>query len=89
MPLTMRRASHGDAGRTVWTPRTWSASTRDVQAGKHRAAGVIHIDFQRGSIKAEIVSFDDLVEAGSMNAATSGDSGRTQTGTRTFISPGP
>src|SRR5689334_8813345 len=34
-----------------------------------QAAGVIHTDFQRGFIKAEIVSFDDLVEAGSMVAA--------------------
>jgi ribosome-binding ATPase len=33
------------------------------------AAGVIHTDFQRGFIKAEIVSYDDLVEAGSMTAA--------------------
>ena len=34
-----------------------------------QAAGVIHTDFQRGFIKAEVVSFDDLVAAGSMNAA--------------------
>ena len=33
------------------------------------AAGVIHTDFQRGFIKAEIVSFDDLVDAGSMAEA--------------------
>ncbi|MDQ2755262.1 MAG: redox-regulated ATPase YchF [Actinomycetota bacterium] len=33
------------------------------------AAGVIHTDFQRGFIKAEIVSFEDLVAAGSMAAA--------------------
>ncbi len=33
------------------------------------AAGVIHTDFQRGFIKAEVVSYDDLVAAGSMNAA--------------------
>jgi hypothetical protein len=33
------------------------------------AAGVIHTDFQKGFIKAEIVSFDDLVEAGTMAAA--------------------
>ena len=33
------------------------------------AAGVIHTDFQRGFIKAEIVSFEDLVAAGNMNAA--------------------
>ena len=31
-----------------------------------QAAGVIHTDFERGFIKAEIVSFDDLVAAGSM-----------------------
>jgi len=30
------------------------------------AAGVIHTDFQRGFIKAEIVSYDDLVALGSM-----------------------
>jgi ribosome-binding ATPase len=34
-----------------------------------QAAGVIHTDFQRGFIKAEVVSFDDLVAAGSVNAA--------------------
>jgi GTP-binding protein YchF len=33
------------------------------------AAGVIHTDFQRGFIKAEIVSYDDLVAAGSIAAA--------------------
>ena len=27
------------------------------------AAGVIHTDFQRGFIKAEVVSFDDLIAA--------------------------
>ncbi|MFC7487617.1 redox-regulated ATPase YchF [Knoellia sp. CPCC 206453] len=34
-----------------------------------QAAGVIHTDFQRGFIKAEIVSFSDLDETGSMAAA--------------------
>jgi hypothetical protein len=33
------------------------------------AAGVIHTDFQRGFIKAEIVAYDDLVAAGSLPAA--------------------
>ena len=33
------------------------------------AAGVIHTDFQKGFIKAQIVSFDDLVAAGSENGA--------------------
>jgi hypothetical protein len=35
------------------------------------AAGVIHTDFSKGFIKAEIVSYDDLVAAGSMAAARS------------------
>ena len=35
------------------------------------AAGVIHTDFQKGFIKAEVVSFDDLIAAGSMSAAKS------------------
>jgi GTP-binding protein YchF len=36
-----------------------------------KAAGVIHTDFEKGFIKAEVVSFDDLVAAGSMAAAKS------------------
>ncbi len=34
-----------------------------------QAAGVIHTDFERGFIRAEVISYDDLVSAGSMNAA--------------------
>jgi ribosome-binding ATPase YchF (GTP1/OBG family) len=30
-----------------------------------QAAGVIHTDFEKGFIKAEIVSYDDLIAAGS------------------------
>lgn len=33
------------------------------------AAGVIHSDFQRGFIRAEVVAYQDLVEAGSWHAA--------------------
>jgi ribosome-binding ATPase len=33
------------------------------------AAGVIHTDLERGFIRAEVVSYDDLVAAGSMDAA--------------------
>ncbi|ANS76165.1 GTP-binding protein [Paenibacillus yonginensis] len=33
------------------------------------AAGVIHSDFERGFIRAEVVSYEDLIAAGSMNAA--------------------
>jgi GTP-binding protein YchF len=36
-----------------------------------QAAGVIHTDFERGFIKAEIVGFDDLVSAGSIAEARS------------------
>ncbi|MSW23736.1 MAG: DUF933 domain-containing protein, partial [Actinobacteria bacterium] len=31
--------------------------------------GVIHTDFQKGFIKAEVVSYDDLVATGSMTEA--------------------
>ena len=43
----------------------------DHQAGLRRAAaaGVIHTDFEKKFIKAEIVSFDDLDAAGSMAEA--------------------
>ena len=34
-----------------------------------QAAGKIHTDFERGFIRAEVVSYDNLVEQGSMNAA--------------------
>lgn len=34
-----------------------------------QAAGVIHSDFERGFIRAEVVSYEQLVEAGSMTAA--------------------
>ena len=34
-----------------------------------KAAGVIHTDFEKGFIKAEIVSYDDLIAAGSLAAA--------------------
>ena len=34
-----------------------------------QAAGVIHTDFEKGFIKAEVVSFDDLVDAGSIAEA--------------------
>jgi len=33
------------------------------------AAGAIHTDLQRGFIRAEVISYDDLVAAGSMDAA--------------------
>jgi ribosome-binding ATPase len=50
-------------------PKEARAWTVPVGATAPEAAGVIHSDFQRGFIKAEIVSYDDLVGAGSMTAA--------------------
>jgi ribosome-binding ATPase len=45
----------------AWTIRQgWTAP---------QAAGVIHTDFQRGFIKAEVVAYADLVDAGSMAEA--------------------
>src|SRR5260221_10941366 len=40
-----------------------------IGATAPEAAGVIHTDFKRGFIKAEIVSYDDLIAAGSIAAA--------------------
>ncbi len=52
-------------------PKEARAWTIRKGATAPEAAGVIHTDFQRGFIKAEVVSFDDVVEAGSMAAARS------------------
>ena len=48
--------------------RAWTIHKGDTAP---MAAGVIHTDFQRGFIKAEVVSFQDLVDAGSMAEARS------------------
>ena len=50
-------------------PKESRAWTIPVGATAPEAAGVIHTDFQRGFIKAEIVSFHDLIEAGTMAQA--------------------
>ncbi|MBC7633493.1 redox-regulated ATPase YchF [Aeromicrobium sp.] len=52
-------------------PKESRAWTIPKGATAPQAAGVIHTDFERGFIKAEIVSFGDLVEAGSMATAKS------------------
>jgi GTP-binding protein YchF len=46
--------------------RAWTIHTGDTAPV---AAGVIHSDFERGFIKAETVSYDDLVASGSVAAA--------------------
>ncbi len=50
-------------------PKESRAWVIPVGATAPEAAGVIHSDFQRGFIKAEIVGFNDLMTAGSMSAA--------------------
>ena len=45
--------------------RAWTV-TRGSLAPE--AAGKIHTDFEKGFIKAEVVSYDDLIREGSMNA---------------------
>jgi hypothetical protein len=46
--------------------RAWTIHVGDTAP---QAAGVIHTDFQKGFIKAEVVGYDDLVAAGSLVAA--------------------
>jgi GTP-binding protein YchF len=43
----------------------------EVRRGAHapEAAGVVHTDFERGFIRAEVVSYEDLAASGSMEAA--------------------
>ena len=57
-------------------PKETRAWTIRAGATAPEAAGVIHTDFQHGFIKAEVVSFDDLVEAGSMPAANAAGKAR-------------
>ncbi|SDC40938.1 hypothetical protein SAMN05421734_10836 [Pelagirhabdus alkalitolerans] len=54
----------------------FTAGEQEVRAWTFRkgikapqAAGIIHTDFERGFIRAETVSYDDLVNAGSMGVA--------------------
>jgi GTP-binding protein YchF len=46
--------------------RAWTIHVGDTAP---KAAGVIHTDFERGFIKAEVISFADLMETGSVVAA--------------------
>ena len=48
--------------------RAWTIHKGDTAP---EAAGVIHTDFQKGFIKAEVISFDELMAAGSMQEAKS------------------
>jgi GTP-binding protein YchF len=56
---------------TFLTAGPKEARAWEIKAGATapEAAGVIHTDFQRGFIKAEVISYDDLIAAGSVAAA--------------------
>jgi GTP-binding protein YchF len=60
--------------------RAWTI-TRGATAPQ--AAGVIHGDFERGFIAADVVDYDDLVAAGSLQAARS--AGKLRTEGKTYI----
>ncbi len=67
----IRAAYHLLGLRTFLTAGEKEARAWTIHAGDAapEAAGVIHSDFEKGFIKAETVSYDDLVAAGSMAAA--------------------
>ena len=67
----IRAAYHLLGLRTYLTAGEKEARAWTIHAGDTalQAAGVIHSDFERGFIKAETVSYADLVAAGSMAAA--------------------
>ena len=53
-----------------------TAGEKEVRAWTFRkgmtapqCAGVIHTDFEKGFIKADVISYDELIAAGSMQAA--------------------
>jgi len=57
--------------RTYYTSGETETKAWTIRAGMlaPQAAGVIHTDFEKGFIRAETVSYDDLSEQGSMSAA--------------------
>ena len=63
----------------AWTIRRGSTAPQ--------AAGVIHTDFERGFIAAQVVDFDDLIAAGSETAAKSAGKMRTE-GKEYVMQPG-
>ena len=50
-------------------PKEARAWTIKIGTKAPQAAGKIHSDFERGFIRAEVVSYDNLVRCGSYNAA--------------------
>ncbi len=70
--------SYLTAGKTevrAWTIKQGSSAPQ--------AAGAIHTDFERGFIAADVVSYPDLIEAGSLVSAKS--AGKVRTEGKTYI----
>ncbi len=59
-------------------PKESRAWTIPIGATAPQAAGTIHTDFERGFIKAEIVGYDDLIEAGSLAAVRAAGKARVE-----------
>jgi GTP-binding protein YchF len=59
-------------------PKETRAWTIRKGATAPEAAGVIHTDFQRGFIKAEVIAYEDLVELGSVVAARNAGKARVE-----------
>ena len=59
-------------------PKEARAWTIHVGETAPQAAGTIHTDFERGFIKAEIVGYDDLMEAGSVAAVRAAGKARVE-----------
>ncbi|HEX6416197.1 MAG TPA: redox-regulated ATPase YchF [Candidatus Saccharimonadales bacterium] len=68
-------------------PKEVRAWTIKQGATAPQAAGVIHTDFERGFIAAQVVDFDDLIAAGSETAAKSAGKMRTE-GKEYIMQPG-
>ncbi len=68
-------------------PKEVRAWTIKQGATAPQAAGVIHTDFERGFIAAQVVDFDDLIAAGSEVAAKSAGKMRTE-GKEYIMQPG-
>lgn len=84
--LQLIHAAYGTLGLQSYLtagPQEVRAWTIPVGATAPQAAGVIHGDFERGFIAAEIVSYPDLIEAGSMQAAKS--AGKVRTEGKTYV----
>jgi len=66
--------------RTYYTSGETETKAWTIPAGAlaPQAAGVIHSDFEKGFIRAETVAYDDLVEAGTYQAAKEGGKVRSE-----------